>query len=863
MSVRCLMIVLLSTVVWAGAPIGPHESFDPVYQDRGLVGESLAWDYLDQVSEARGLDVSSLELQDVKRSLLGTHYLFQQRIGAVPVEGGQIVVSMDDSQSIYRISSNLYTGTAQQITPKVILNSDDALDLAWLDLKAHGELLERPQAELVYLPEGDGFRLAYRTRTALEAPFGYWEHRIDAVNGKVLSIRSYDISRRPLDPPAAYDGPLLNRTSALVRYEQRQLEEQRARAARKAAVLANGTGQVFDPDPRTTLLDDNLQDTSPASAFNAAYFTRNLLDITDTGGTFILDGPWIEIRDFESPATPPSTTSDGNWTATRGDNAFNDANTYFHIDQNQRYIQSLGFTGATGIQEGPIETDSDGLSGADNSHFIPGSNRMAFGHGCVDDNEDQFVILHEYGHAIHHSINPSTWTGGDTGAMGEGFGDYWAASYRHSTPNGPAYHPEWAFPWDGHGTGSPCWPGRILNAFAAQYVHTTFYGAHSSIPGGFQSDELWSTPLFQSQLEILNQGGTREETDTIILEAHFGLTSGAKMRDMANRIIQTAGALQPGGPHQQIFIDKFLVHNIVDVPVVSFGFGQTMLTEPGSNGYADPGETVQLKVQVDNNGTLGATNIMGTLSTTTPMVMITTNQSAYPDIPSGGNALNTTDFVVVIDPAFTCGDPIDFNLHVTYDEDTDGPLSTDIGFSMGTGAPVGADMSISPGLAIIDNTTVMSSMTITGSGATVTANFNVDVDITHTFIGDLLIDLESPDGTVVRLHNGTGGTTDDIVGNYPGTLTPAEPLSAFIGDQLDGMWTLTIEDTATQDQGTLNSWAIHDVSGYDCESAVDPCTFATFAEVMGFWGSPNAIYDFNTTGLVDVLDVLEYLNLCP
>ena len=101
----------------------------------------------------------------------------------------------------------------------------------------------------------------------------------------------------------------------------------------------------------------------------------------------------------------PSTSANGQWDAKRGNVAFNDVMTYYHIDKNQRYMQSLGFKGNKGIQEVSIEVDANGVNGTDNSHFIPSSNRMAFGHGCVDDNEDADVILHEYGHAINFSIN--------------------------------------------------------------------------------------------------------------------------------------------------------------------------------------------------------------------------------------------------------------------------------------------------------------------------------------------------------------------------------------------------------------------------------------------------------------------------
>jgi len=39
------------------------------------------------------------------------------------------------------------------------------------------------------------------------------------------------------------------------------------------------------------------------------------------------------------------------WTAKRGNNAFDDTNVYFHLDQSQRYIQSLGFKNVNNRQQ--------------------------------------------------------------------------------------------------------------------------------------------------------------------------------------------------------------------------------------------------------------------------------------------------------------------------------------------------------------------------------------------------------------------------------------------------------------------------------------------------------------------------------
>ncbi len=111
-----------------------------------------------------------------------------------------------------------------------------------------------------------------------------------------------------------------------------------------------------------------------------------------------------------------------------------------------------------------------------------------------------------------------------------------------------------------------------------------------------------------------------------------------------------------------------------------------------------------------------------------------------------------------------------------------------------------------PGLFIGDNSTIDDSMDI-NLGANVTG-IEVYVDITHTYQGDLIVSLESPDGTSVTLHNRTGGSTDNLIGWYPDDMDPAGNLDDFIGDLADGLWTMTISDNAGGDTGTFNEWCL-------------------------------------------------------
>ncbi|MDX1473279.1 MAG: GEVED domain-containing protein, partial [Reinekea sp.] len=83
----------------------------------------------------------------------------------------------------------------------------------------------------------------------------------------------------------------------------------------------------------------------------------------------------------------------------------------------------------------------------------------------------------------------------------------------------------------------------------------------------------------------------------------------------------------------------------------------------------------------------------------------------------------------------------------------------------------------------------------TGNAGTV----SVDVDITHTYIGDLIVDLIHPDGTVYNLHNRSGGSANDIQQTY----------SVNVGSKVStGTWSLKVRDLANRDIGTLNLWRI-------------------------------------------------------
>ncbi len=104
-------------------------------------------------------------------------------------------------------------------------------------------------------------------------------------------------------------------------------------------------------------------------------------------------------------------------------------------------------------------------------------------------------------------------------------------------------------------------------------------------------------------------------------------------------------------------------------------------------------------------------------------------------------------------------------------------------------------------VAIPDNnsTGVTSSITVSGRSGNAPSNLQVAVDIRHTYIGDLIVDLLAPDGSVYNLHNRSGGGTDNIIGTY--TVNASS-------EAANGNWRLRVRDRARQDTGYINSWSL-------------------------------------------------------
>ena len=122
--------------------------------------------------------------------------------------------------------------------------------------------------------------------------------------------------------------------------------------------------------------------------------------------------------------------------------------------------------------------------------------------------------------------------------------------------------------------------------------------------------------------------------------------------------------------------------------------------------------------------------------------------------------------------------------------------------------------------------TVQSVINISGVPPNATLeDINVNLEMAHTWLADVLVSLTSPDGTSIALLNqpcgnlndvdvifDDKGTAQDCNGFVPpallGTIIAEDKLSSFVGENINGDWTLTVQDFFNGDGGSVDVFGL-------------------------------------------------------
>jgi len=125
-------------------------------------------------------------------------------------------------------------------------------------------------------------------------------------------------------------------------------------------------------------------------------------------------------------------------------------------------------------------------------------------------------------------------------------------------------------------------------------------------------------------------------------------------------------------------------------------------------------------------------------------------------------------------------------------------------YTLTVNGPPGCSGTNPTDVTIPDNTTVQSTINISGCAGNAGAGSTVEVHIVHTYIGDLVVSLIAPDGSAYVLSNRAGGATDNIDTTYTVNLS---------SEVANGAWKLQVQDAATADTGFINTWTLNLVGG--------------------------------------------------
>ncbi len=219
--------------------------------------------------------------------------------------------------------------------------------------------------------------------------------------------------------------------------------------------------------------------------------------------------------------------------------------------------------------------------------------------------------------------------------------------------------------------------------------------------------------------------------------------------------------------------------------------------------FSEQGNVVSLRVRVDLSHTY-----IGDLRLT---LTAPDGTSAFLHDRNGGSAddiRRTYDLATVPVLSNLVGSPIrgDWTLHVQDLAHADTGTLNEWELELEGRVETVIEREEAPGVVIPDDDPngIERSLTVNADGQV--RDIEVSVDITHTYIRDLVVTLVSPAGTSVELHRRIGGSADNIITTY--TTGTTVGLQVLRGEPVGGGWKLRVADLEGVDVGKLNRWGV-------------------------------------------------------
>ncbi len=443
---------------------------------------------------ARGL--ASL---DVRKAAGGTVVRFGQMSEGVPVLGGGAIVLLDSRGRATYASVQALPGLPAGMSSVPSVSADEARASAELDFEVEDGVTSQDPG-LYVVPDEPSATLAWVVPVSTEEPFGSYSVLVDAHTAAVVESR--DVLK-----------------------------------------TATGHGKIFNPNPVASTGNFDLRDDFDRSttALDSALVDGEL---TDLDGSGFLRGPLVDVITGDETERVSNNNLEFNFR--RSDPGFEQTMCYAYLGLALNYCAQLGrpnplertlITKARFSSKGEEEL---------NAFYDPNTEFLSFGTKGVDLAEDGTVILHELGHALQDAAarqgNRPFGLSYEGGAMGEGFGDFWALSVlADKLTTEPNFIGHWVtygdldFPF-----------GQAFFASVHRRVDSDKIWPRDADPGRdpHLDGEIWSAGLWQ----IRNLLG-RDDANKLVLESHYLLQPEAEFQDGSLALIAANNSLF-GGTHQ-------------------------------------------------------------------------------------------------------------------------------------------------------------------------------------------------------------------------------------------------------------------------------------------------------------------------
>jgi len=395
------------------------------------------------------------------------------------------------------------------------------------------------------------------------------------------------------------------------------------------------TGNVYDVNPdETPLAEMPIRDMKATASGGTVYFT-DADGYYDAEGQVSahLEGPYCKA--LNDDFTRASWDGDATfvWDYAPMSTHFDEVCAFYHVNLIHAWFKDhLGFNGV----DFPVSVTVHYGNDMNNAFFSPTYNGIYVGDGTLrDPAHDADIVMHEYGHAVVHNTASIDFA---SQALDEGYADYFTCSYHDDPLIG-----EW-------------WMPPYLRNLDNDMVYPFDLAGEPHHDGQIWSGALW---------DIRKKYGA-DVADRIALGTlYYYASSTPSFLDARDAALDADEELF-GSEHKSGIVEIFSKRGISNVSIASWSISEV---EGNGDGVADPGETLDLTVQVRNLTDTTVSQSFMALQSDSPFVEVTDGLAALPAVQGYDKVQCASPFRFTIAPDCPADGALEFGVKVGFDVD--------------------------------------------------------------------------------------------------------------------------------------------------------------------------------------------------